>query len=527
MLALTNARVFSGVGGALSGRALLVADGRVQEISGAARPRWDAPAIDLQGRTVLPGWRDAHVHLLSYARQRDELVFDGHETFEQVLAAVRGRATGLAPEAWVLGRGWDQNTWGGRALHRRELDAAAGQRPVLLTHKDGHVSWASSAALKRAGVDAASADPPGGRVVRDLSGEPTGLLLETARALMRDVAPEPEARALPGLLRDALAAAARNGLCAVANIGTPAEFAALQSLELAGDLPIRVSHFHYHEALAGLLTLGLRSGFGNAFLRLGGIKVFVDGSLGSQTAWMEQPFAVAGGTGIVRTEPATLARLVREANAGQLAVAVHAIGDRAVRTALDAFAAAADVREALWRTPGRNRVEHIQLARAEDFPRFRALGVVASMQPRHATADAVVAEREWGARCARAYAWADLQRAGATLAFGSDAPVETLAPLVGIHAAVTRRGPDGGPAWHPEQRLSLEDALRAYTVGAAAASADPEATGTLQPGAPADFVVLSGDPFALPASELLSLRVEATGVGGRWAFRAPGFPPDR
>jgi predicted amidohydrolase YtcJ len=149
------------------------------------------------------------------------------------------------------------------------------------------------------------------------------------------------------------------------------------------------------------------------------------------------------------------------------------------------------------------------------------------MQPRHATADAVVAEREWGARCARAYAWADLQRAGATLAFGSDAPVETLAPLVGIHAAVTRRGPDGGPAWHPEQRLSLEDALRAYTVGAAAASADPEATGTLQPGAPADFVVLSGDPFALPASELLSLRVEATGVGGRWAFRAPGFPPDR
>lgn len=524
MLALTNARVFSGVGGAPPGRALLVADGRVQEVSAAARPRWDVPTIDLDGRTVLPGWRDAHVHLLSYARQRDQLVFDGRETFEQVLAAVRTRATGLAPEAWVLGRGWDQNTWGGRALHRRDLDAVTGQRPVLLAHKDGHASWANSAALSRAGVGAATPDPPGGRVIRDPSAEPTGLLLETAQALMRGVAPEPEPRALPGLLRDALKAAAQHGLCAVANIGTPAEFAALQALELTGELPIRVTQFHYHEALAGLLTLGLRSGFGNSFLRLGGIKVFVDGSLGSQTAWMEEPFAIAGGTGIVRTEPTTLARLVREANEGQLAVAIHAIGDRAVHAALDAFEAAAALREALWRTPGRNRVEHLQLVRAEDFPRFRALGVLASMQPRHATADAVVAEREWGAQCARAYAWADLQRAGAMLAFGSDAPVETLAPLVGIHAAVTRQSPDGGPAWRPEQCLTLADALRAYSAGAAAASADPEATGTLEPGAPADFVVLSGDPFAVPAGELLSLRVEATGVGGRWAFRAPGFP---
>lgn len=522
MLGLINARVYTGTGGPPR-RALLMNAGRVVELSAQAHPRWRAPSLDLQQRTVLPGWRDAHVHLLSVARQREQLVFHGHEDIPRIVSLVRDRAGRLPPGTWLLGRGWDQNGWKGRKPRREDLDMATGC-PVLLSHKDGHVAWANSAALQRAGVDRSTPDPVGGRLARDATGAPTGLLLETAQRLVYAVVPQPSVNELADLLHAALQEAAAAGLVGVANIGTAEEFRALQVLEAADRLPVRVTHVFYHEALDDLLELRLRSGSGSAWLRVGGIKIFVDGSLGSQTAWVEEPYAQAGGTGIVRTAPAVLSRLVQRANAGGLAAVVHAIGDRAVREALEAFEAALDRQSDLRRTPGRNRVEHIQLVRAEDVPRFKALRVLASMQPRHATADARVAEREWGGRCERAYAWQHLLRAGATLAFGSDAPVESLAPLEGLFAAVTRRPPDGGPAWRPEQCLSLADALRAYTVGAGAASSDADATGVLAPGAPADCVILDRDPFMLPAAELRQLRVEATCVGERWAYRAAGFP---
>ncbi len=526
MIALTNARVYTGDEGRPQARALLLDAGRVAALSGDPRPAWDATRLDLGGRTVLPAWRDAHVHLLNLARQRDQIAFRGDEDIVRIAAMVRGRALASPPGAWILGRGWDQNMWDGPAPRREDLDQVAGGRPVALVHKDGHGTWANSAALAAAGVRRETQDPPGGRIVRDTGGVPTGLLLETAQRLLQPAVPAPGRSALPALLKSALDTAAAVGLCAVANIGTPEEFAALQELDAAGALPVRVTHVLYADALEHLLALGLPSGFGSDCLRLGGIKIFVDGSLGSQTAWLEDAYARAGGTGIVRTPPAVLREQVRDANAGGLAVAAHAIGDRAVRAALDAFEAAQDSRSALARTPGRNRIEHIQLARAEDFPRFHALDILASMQPRHATADCLVAEREWGSRCERAYAWESLRRAGATLAFGSDAPVESIAPLEGIHAAVTRQRPEGGPAWRPEQCLSLPSALRAYTVGAAAACADPRASGLLVPGAPADCVLLDQDPFSVPPSELLHLSVAATCVGGRWAYRAPDFPAD-
>lgn len=522
MLGLINARVYTGTGGPMR-QAVLMDAGRILEVSPQPRPPWRAPCLDLEQRTVLPGWRDAHVHLLSLARQREQLVFRGDEDIARIAEMVRDRAARQPSGAWLLGRGWDQNGWKGRKPGRADLDKVA-PCPVLLTHKDGHVAWANSAALERARVDRSTPDPVGGRLARDASGTPTGLLLETAQRLVLEAVPLLSAAKVADLLNDAMQEAAATGLTGVANIGTGEELRALQELKAEGRLPVRVTHVLYHEALDELLERRLRSGSGDAWLRVGGIKIFVDGSLGSQTAWVGEPYAQAGGTGIVRTAPEVLTGLVRRANAGGLAAVVHAIGDRAVQAALDAFEAALDVRSELERTPGRNRIEHIQLLRAEDLPRFKALGGLASMQPRHATADAGVAEREWGARCQHAYAWQDLLRAGATLAFGSDAPVETLAPLEGLYAAVTRRPPDGGAAWRPEQCLSLPDALRAYTVGAGAASADADACGVLVPGAPADYVILDRDPFTVPATELRRLRVEATCVGGRWAYRAAGFP---
>ncbi len=523
VLTLTNGRVYTGDPGHPPGRSLLMDRGRVQAVSPDPDPPWDAPRIDLQGRTVLPGWRDAHVHLLHCAERMHRIAFSGDEDVAGIAAEVRARAAATPAGTWILGRGWDANEWGGRRPHRDDLDAAAPGHPVLLVRKDGHMSWANAAALRAGGIDKRTADPSGGQIERDAAGIPSGLLLETAQRLVQQAIPPPEASELADLLEEALRLAAASGLCAVANIGTAEEFGALQQLDLEGRLPIRVAHVLYDEALPALLTLGLRSGFGNPRLRLGGIKIFVDGSLGSQTAWVFEPYARARGTGLVRTPPELLRDLVRQANGGGLAAVVHAIGDRAVRAALDAFATAQDLQAELTRTPGRNRIEHLQLVDREDFGRFHALGVLASMQPRHATADARVAEREWGERCTRAYPWAALQSAGAVLAFGSDAPVEALAPLEGIHAAVTRQRPEGGPPWRPEQCLSLEDALRAYTVGAAAAGADPDATGLLRPGDPADCVVLDRDPFTIAPQDLPSLRVDATCVGEAWAYRAGTF----
>jgi len=520
VLALTNGRVYTGGPDQAPGRSLLMDRGRVAAVSPEPDPPWDAPRVDLQGRTVLPGWRDAHVHLLQCAEQRHQIAFRGDEDVPGIAAQVRARAAAAPAGSWIVGRGWDHNEWGGRRPNRADLDAAAPRHPVLLVRKDGHMCWASSLALQAAGIDARTDDPPGGQIERDATGCPNGLLLETAQRLVQQVIPPVEDAALAGLLEEALGAAAAAGLCAVANIGTAREFGALQQLDQEGRLPIRVAHVLYDEALPALLTLGLRSGFGGPRLRLAGIKIFVDGSLGSRTAWVFEPYARASGTGLVRTPPAVLRDLIRRANGGGLAAIVHAIGDQAVRAALDAFEAAQDLRGELARTPGHNRIEHLQLVDGQDFTRFRELDVLASMQPRHATADALVAEREWGERCTGAYPWAALQRVGATLAFGSDAPVEALAPLEGIYAAVTRQRPEGGPPWRPEQCLSLVDALRAYTVGAAAAGADPDATGLLRPGDPADCVVVDRDPFTVAPRDLLHLRVEATCVAGDWAYRA-------
>ena len=391
---------------------------------------------------------------------------------------------------------------------------AAVERPVALWAYDRHALWLNPAALRAVGIDAGAAEPPGGVIERDERGEPTGLLLEEA-AWQAPLPHATRARAVDAV-RAAQRLAHARGVTQVHDFEARGGLAAWLDLHADRELTLRVLASRRADVLEAVLATEVRTGFGDAQLRLGPVKAFMDGTLGSRTARMLEPFA-DGGVGVEITSRAALAALVRRAANGDLAVAVHAIGDRANRDALDAFAETADA----WRPRGlRARIEHAQLISPADVARFGALGVVASMQPTHATADRDVAEAAWGERAAGAYAWRALADADATLAFGSDAPIEDLDPLAGLHAAVNRTS-DARPAWRPEQALDPLRALRAFTAGAAEAAGWERHLGTLAPGMLADLVVLDGDPLAGPAAEIGAIRVVATMVGGRWVHGRP------
>lgn len=517
--------------------ALAVAGGRLLAVGsagdlGAVFPR--ASRVDLLGLPVFPGLIDAHIHFVSYglsllqielreARSVAEAVRVVAQATE--IAAEAVRSGGAAPErtdgAWLLGRGWDQNLWtDGRFPTRHDLDPATGGRPAALTSKDGHLLWVNSAALRAAGISRDTPDPPGGAIGRDAAGEPDGLLKEEATALVRRVIPPPTPEALE---RAALAASAhlhRLGIAGVHNFTSPTaedpdHFTALQHLHARGDLATRVVACLPDRHLDAAAAAGVRTGLGDEMLRVGPLKIFADGTLGSQTASMLAPFeGQPGNLGIQVRSPEELDRLVRRAIEAGLWTAIHAIGDRACRDVLDVFERHL---AASQRLAARHRIEHAQLLHPDDLPRLARLGVTASMQPVHATADREIADRYWGPRARWAYPWQALGTSGAVLAFGSDAPVETPNPWQGLFAAVTRRreGEPGGLAWYAEECVSLEEAFRAYTAGAAQAAGTERWQGTLDAGKVADFIVLDRDPYAGPSEELLSVQVLATVVDGR------------
>jgi len=380
---------------------------------------------------------------------------------------------------------------------------------------------ANTRAMEGAGITAETPDPSGGRIVRDDAGRPTGLFLEEAMRLIQDAVPRPDAAALARILPPALEHLARLGLTAVHDMGDLVSFEAYQRLRADGAPPsLRIVFYLPLEGLEHALALRLRSGLGDDFLRIGGLKVFADGALGPRTAAMLEPYiGEPENRGILTMAPEELWEVVRRAARGGLALAIHAIGDRANRLVLDTLAALPPENRARLR----HRIEHVQLLHPDDVGRLAALGVVASMQPIHAVQDAPMADRYWGpARCATAYAWRSLLDAGTVLAFGSDCPVEDPNPFLGIHAAVTRSRPDGygGPeGWVPAQRITVEEAVRAYTWGAAHAAGREGRLGTLAPGKWADLVVLDQDIFSTDPSLIPQTQVLGTMVGGRWAYR--------
>jgi predicted amidohydrolase YtcJ len=472
---------------------LAISGGRI-----AASPAPDARRVDLDGGCVLPGFNDAHVHFPTWSLAQSQVRLEGVRS----LAEAVGRVADALPSAgWLRGLGWRDADWT-EPPTRAALDAIAPDTPVILTSRDYHSLWLNSAALARAAGDL---DAPGGVVERDGAGEPTGVLRENAAWQFRDRYASPSPEELLDACRAGLRVAATRGVTAIHDKdGWLGSLELFQRLHAEGELTLRVWQSIPAERLPHLRELGLRSGFGDDLLRAGYLKVFMDGTLGSATA------RLLDGSGVEITSSERLAEIVREAAAAGWPVGVHAIGDAANRAALDAFEATAGI----WRPLGlRQRIEHAQLLDPAELPRFAQVGVAASVQFSHAPSDRDLADRVWEGH-AGAYAYRSLLDAGATLANGSDAPVEELDPLKGIVAGVLRTL-DERPAWRPEQALTVAEALHATCVTPAWLAGDEGRRGRLGPGMAADLVVLDRDPLACPAERLPDIGVLATLVGGR------------
>ena len=495
-----------------SAEGLVASDGRVVALGAVSDLRREHPAaeaIDLRGGLMTPGWHDAHVHFTWWAIQMDQIDLRDAPTLDAALAQIEAYARRQPRDAWILGGRFDKNRWG-RWPTAAELDRATAGHPAALRSRDGHARWLNSAAMRAAGIDRSTADPAGGAIERDASGAPSGILKENANRLADAVVPPPTVEETFAAIALGQREAHRRGITAIEDLEQAAAFSAFQQRRDRDELRLRVAMGIPRAGLDAALELGLRTGLGDEWLRVGHLKIFTDGALGSQTAALEEPYEGSADRGLLTIEPDRLNADVARAARSGIAVAIHAIGDRAVHAALDAIEPTRD------RYPGlRQRIEHAQLLRREDIARFGALGVVASMQPIHATSDRDLVDRHWGPRRAlRAYPWRDILAGGGRLAFGSDAPVEPIDPLLGLYAAVARKRPGDPDRWHPEQALDLPEALGGYTSGAAHAMGAEHDRGTLAVGMRCDATVVERDLARTPVEEWPTLKVTGTVVGG-------------
>ncbi len=506
-----------------SGRILAVGDN--DEVHRLATQH--SEIIDLRGKTVLPGFIDAHIHLLSYAYRAHHIDAGASTSEDEVATLVRQRAAQTPPGQWILGGQWDKNIWPGQQFPTRAaLDAAAPDHPVVLWSKDGHLLWVNSLALQRAGITAQTPDPANGAILRDGSGEPTGILQEeSATGLVYRVIEAPDPALTRSLVQRALTQLQRSGITTIHDIEGRDALLLFQRLRDEGALGVRVQMILPRHVLPQLRALGLRAGFGDDLLSIGGIKIFADGTLGSQTAAMLESFeGNPTNFGILTLPEQELKETVSSAAETGLSIAIHAIGDRAARIALDGIEQAqrllADRGSNTSTRHLRYRLEHVQLIAPEDLERMRRLGVIASVQPFHAVADRDIAERYWGKRYRRAYAYHTMQQMGIPLALGSDAPVETFDPLHILYAAALRNDPatpERSP-WLPDQALPLTQALWSYTLGAAYAGAQEQHKGSLTVGKLGDAVILREDILSVPQDKLSENGVQATILGGKVVY---------
>lgn len=478
--------------------------------------------LDMQGRSIWPGLTDAHIHLQHYAFAL-QMIECETPTRQECLRRVSEKAAQGKPGEWVRGHGWNQNDWPEGFGTVRELDAAAPDQPAYLTAKSLHAAWTNSAGLKAAGITRATPDPEGGKIGRFEDGSPNGLLFESAMGLVEKIIPAPS---IPRIV-EAIAGAQQNlfsmGITSVHDYDRSACFNALQLLQESGRLQLRVVKSIPVEDLDHAAAIGLRTGFGNEHLRIGPVKLFADGALGPATAAMLQPYEDSpDNTGILLIDSEQIFEVGQVAASHGISMAIHAIGDRANHEVLLAYEQLRRFEQENHLPALRHRIEHVQVLHPDDYSRLSDLQVIASVQPIHATSDMYTADRKWGARSAGAYAFRTLLDRGTHLCFGSDAPVESPNPFLGLHAAVTRRRPDGSPGdsgWYPEQRLSLEEALRGFTTGPAYAAGLENSLGRLSPGFMADLIVLEEDLFDLQPDLLYSQKPVSTMVGGEWVWQ--------
>jgi predicted amidohydrolase YtcJ len=504
--------------------------------------------IDLKGALVLPGLTDAHLHFEWFSLGLTNVDVET-DTLDEALRRVAERAAVTPKGQWIRGHGWNYTRWGDDFPTAAQLDSVAPDHPVYLTAKSMHAGWTNSLGLKLAGVTAGTPDPAGGKVGRDATGGPTGILFETAMDLINKrsyTAKESGESAMVIRAEDVARAmlkgqevAWRVGLTGVHDFDGIRAFTAYQLLRERGQLGLRVVKNIPVAYLDHAIAVGLRSGFGDNWIRIGNIKIFADGALGPRTAAMIEPYeGEPDNYGIVVTDKEEIYERGSLAAKNGLAITVHAIGDKANHDLLDVFetlrreeegrqtSGTARDKHANVKRHLRHRAEHLQIVHPSDSHRFAQLKIVGSMQPIHATSDMLMADKYWGKRSAGAYAWRTQLNHGTILAFGSDTPVEPINPLWGIHAAVTRRRADGSPGeegWYPEQRLTVVEAVDGYTKGPAYTGNNESNLGSIEIGKLADLTIVDRDLFHCPTMEIRDANVLATMVGGEFKYRSDGL----
>ncbi|MCJ7433588.1 MAG: amidohydrolase [Anaerolineales bacterium] len=524
MKILYNAKIYTLDKTQPTASALAIEHGQVIAVGGdkLTRELDGVEKEDMRGRIILPGLTDAHLHLKLYSMGLQKIDCETN-TLEECLTRVAERAQKTKPGEWIFGHGWNQNSWD-RWPSASDLDTIAPNNPVYLTAKSLHAALANSIALKMTNINASTPDPKDGQIQRDQNGQATGVLLETAMQLVEDILPVPTVNEIANAIENAQPGLWKMGLTGLHDFDYRDCFMALQQLHAQNKLKLRVTKNIPLDLLEHALGLGLQTGFGDDWLRIGSVKVFMDGALGPHTAAMFQPYSnESENRGILNMDSEQLFEHARHAAHVGLGMTVHAIGDRANHEVLDAYERLRAYETEKGLPHLRHRIEHVQLLHPDDAQRLAKLNIVASMQPVHATSDMLMADAFWGERSRLAYAWRTQLDVGTQLAFGSDAPVESPNPFLGLHAAVTRRRGDGSPkpdGWYPEQRLTIQEAVAGFTVGPAYAAYAENRMGKLQAGYLADLIVLEEDPFICNIDDVKDMQTSAAMINGEWVWRS-------
>ena len=476
--------------------------------------------IDLNGKRVLPAFTDAHTHFLAYCLKQDQIDLNGINSLEQCLQIIQKRTETTPKGQWIKGSGWNQNLWNPVTYPTRfDLDKISPHHPICLEARDAHTSWVNSVALKLAGITSSTAFDSTGEIVKDIRAEPTGIIKEEARRLIWDVMGEESVEERVVALKSGMKLAYQNGLSGVHCMETIKDFEAYQILRARNELKLRVNFYLPIRYLDHVIDLGIKSGFGDEWVRFGGMKIFLDGTLGSQTAHMIAPFdhvfPEQYGTEIISEKMVN--EFVLTAAQHDIACAIHAIGDMANRKALNAFE---NQKKVMPEKNFRQRIEHCQLIHPDDIPRFGRLGVIASMQAIQIPEDIDAADKYWGERARWAYPFRSLLNSDAVISMGSDMPIETCNVFEGIYAALRRTKRNSKEPWFPEQILKLQEIIHAYTMGAAFASGEEKIKGSISRGKFADMMVLSDDIFTCVPDDIPNISVQKMIVGGEMVFEA-------
>jgi predicted amidohydrolase YtcJ len=506
---------------------LIVALGQDQDIlSGFSKTN---QVYDLQGRTIWPGLTDAHVHLLKLAETMS-MVNCETDTISGCLERIHERAKTLPSDAWVRGHGWNQNLWQEGFGDAEILDSVTEGRPAYLTAKSLHVAWVNNKALSLAGIDESTPDPPGGIIQRDAAGKATGILFEAeGMALVESIIKPPSLSENCQMLRKLIPELWEMGLVGAHDFDGFGCWQALQVLHQDGKLPFRVRKNIPFDHMDEFINAGISTDFGSDFLHVGGVKLFADGALGPQTAAMMQAYEECSESGKLLLTADEIFEIGQRAVGNGLALAIHAIGDRANHVVLDAYEKLREYELSNNLPHLSHRIEHVQIINPEDIRRLPQLDIIASVQPIHAPSDMKMADRYLGTRAKHAYAYRDIINSGATVILGSDAPVEPINPFQGIHAAVTRQQLDGSPGpegWQPQQRLSLFEALMGFSCWPAETTGRGHKLGKIAGGAYADFIILENDPFTMNSQELARIHPSATFVNGNCVYQSSELPFD-